>query len=154
MPKDTSKPPEQNGHDADMAEGISGMDLLAPPEGDSSRQPSIGEAIGIGSGGQYDDNIVAKIYEGAAPLTEWGPRGRRSVNTILAEVDIYVENATLASPNFRVRADYMSKVLRGDSYKALFGPPNRQMTGVEIGGLLIFGVAICAMLFLVATVYA
>ena len=154
MPKKDGMPPEQNGHDAEMSQDESAVELLATPEGNSDRQPSIGEAIGIGSGSQYDDNIIAKIYEGAAPLIEWGPRGRRTRNMILSEVDVFVENEALSSPHFRIRADYMAKVLRGDSYRSLFGPAKREMNGMEIGGLIIFGVAICAMLFLVATVYA
>ena len=150
MPGKTDEQPPQNGHEAELPP----MEPLAMPEGDSDRQPSIGEAIGIGSGGHVDDNIIGKIYEGATPLTEWGPRGSRSRDVLLSEVDIYVENATLASTNFRVRADYMAKVLKGDSYKALFGPSKREMSRIEMGGLIILGVAVCATLFLIATVYA
>jgi hypothetical protein len=68
--------------------------------------------------------------------------------------DIFVENAALTSPTFRVRADHLAKVLSGSSYKALFAPQKKKLSTADLFFLGIFGAMVFGTVFLVGTMYA
>ena len=143
----TDNQQSENGHDPEVDVAfLTEEDIADKPaasggdsgDGSSSRQPTLADVLGIAQG-MGESNPLAPLFEGSTAFHEWGPRGNRTANVALAEVQITLEDATLRSPSFPIRGDQMKGIINQNAYKALFGWKVKRIKPYEVGILLAFG---------------
>ena len=140
-------PTEQEGLDDELA------NLARPPGRTDGSHSSVGDVLGIfpGSG---NSSPLAALFEGSQNFEEWSVRGVRSLAVAIAEVEIGLENAALLSESWPIRGDHMKKVAAQRAYHNIFSQGKTGLQKLEFFGLITFGVAMFATVFLIATVYA